>query len=183
MYRVTTLFSGPLVTGGGINQFYFDEGAGTASAAHAAARAFWTAANDVMSTQVSWTTQGEIELVSETGEVTGVESTDPFTSNGSATGDALPLTTQGLIRWRTGIFVGGREIRGRTFIPGPVESLNDANGRPGSGTLIEMNQCPAALLGASGAEFRIFSRTKSTSATVISGTAWTQWASLRSRRD
>lgn len=183
MYRVTTLFSGPLVTGGGINQFYFDEAAGTASAAAAAARAFWQAAADVMSTQVVWTVEGEVELVDETGAITGVESTDPFTSNGSSTGDPLPIATQGLIRWRTGFFMGGRELRGRTFIPGVTEGLNGTDGKPNSGALIEMNQAPAALLGASGAEFRIFSRTKNASATVVSGSAWTQWATLRSRRD
>jgi hypothetical protein len=183
MYRVTTVFSGPLVVGGGINQFYFDEAGGSAAAAHAAARAFWTAANDVMSTQVSWTTEGEVEIVSETGAITGVESTDPFTSNGSATGDPLPVATQGLIRWRTGVFLGGRELRGRTFIPGVTEGLNGTDGRPNSGALIEMNQAVTAMLGAASSEFRIFSRTKNASATVVSGSAWTQWATLRSRRD
>lgn len=184
MYRVNTVFSGPLVAGGGISRFYFDEAGGTPAQAHAAAVNFWNAVDEVMSTQVAFTVEAEVELVdASTGAITGIESTDPYSASGTGSGDPLPPATQGLVRWRTGAFVNGREVRGRTFLPGMLESLNDSAGRPNSGALTVINNAAGNLIGDADSELVIFSRTRALQATVVSGQAWSQWAQLRSRRD
>lgn len=99
MYRVKTIFTGPLVTGGGISQLYFAEGGGSAENAASAVAEFWEAMAGVMSSQVTITVSGEVELVSSsTGQVTGLEATDNVSFPGLSTGDPLPPATQALIR-------------------------------------------------------------------------------------
>lgn len=183
MYRVTTTFTGPLVNGGGINRLYFDEAGGTAAQAHAAVTAFWQAVDELMHVDLAFSVEGEVELVDETGAITGVENTDTVSGAGANTGDPLPPATQGLVRWRSGLYVGGRELRGRTFIPGISELMSGTNGRPSSGALTVMNVAAGNLIANGTSELRVFSRTKSASATVVAGQAWNQWAQLRSRRD
>lgn len=184
MYRVNTVFSGPLVAGGGICRLYFDEAGGTAADAHAAVVSFFNAVDEVMSTQVAFTVEAEVELVNAaTGAITGIESTDAYSATGTGSGDPLPPATQGLVRWRTGAFVDGREVRGRTFLPGMLESLNDSAGKPNSGALTVINVAAGNLIGDGDSELVIYSRTKSLQATVVSGQAWSQWAQLRGRRD
>lgn len=183
MYKVTTLFTGPEVAGGGINELYFADTAGTAAQAHAAVRTFWTALGDHMRITVQWTVLGEVEEVdAASGSITGVTSTDQFASSGNSSGEPLPPATQGLIRWRTGFYFSGREIRGRTFIPGMLEG-SSTNGAPASTALTTFNNAAAGLVGATNAELVVYSRTHGTAAPAISGTAWSKWAQLRSRRD
>ena len=184
MYRVKTTFSGTPVAGGGVNFLYFSEEGGTAAQAQAAVKTFWQAVDDLMHTTVAYTVSGDVEYVSEsTGEIFGIGTTDAYTGNGAGTGDILPPATQGLIRWRTGFYVSGREIRGRTFVPGMTEAINDASGRPTSGAVTVLNNAASALVGNGTSELVVFSRTHLQAGIVASGTAWSNWASLRSRRD
>lgn len=184
MYRVTTVLSGPLVVGGGISRFYFAETAGTAAQAHAAVVSFWNAVDEVMSTQVSFTVEGEIEeWDAATGTITGVDNTDPYTATGTATGDPLPPATQGLIRWRTGFYTSGRELRGRTFIPGMTEGNNGSDGKPASGVRVVLGNAANSLRSGASHQLSVYSRTHATAAPVTSSSVWTEWAQLRSRRD
>lgn len=182
MYRITTLFSGPLVNGGGINQLYFDQGGGTGVQAHVAARAFWQNIDDVMHSSVTYQVLAEIELVDNTtGQVEGIETTDVYNGTGQLSTDPLPPTVQGLVRWRTGVYDNGREIRGRTFLPGMCEG-NSTDGAPTSGTVGVFNTAAGNLVADANSELVVWSR-KGLFAPVVSGQAWVKWASLRSRRD
>lgn len=182
MYRVTTLFTGPLVNGGGINQLYFDQGGGTAAQAHAAVRAFWQNIDDVMHNSVAYQVLPEVELVDNiTGQVEGIETTDNYAGTGQLATDPLPPTVQGLVRWRTGVYNNGREVRGRTFLPGMCEGNSDA-GAPTSGTVGVFNTAAGNLVGDPNSTLVVWSR-KGLFADVVSGQAWTKWGSLRSRRD
>lgn len=182
MYRITTLFSGPLVQGGGINQLYFDQGGGTGADAHSAVVAFWGEVDGWMQGGLQYTVEGEIELVDNiTGQVESVETTDAVSGVGSVGGDALPPANQALIRWRTGVFNGGREIRGRTFIPG-IAMAASVSGVPTSELRNTLNTAAGNLIGDPDSELVVWSR-KGTFATVTSGSAWNKFATLRSRRD
>lgn len=182
MYRITTLFSGPLVTGGGIQQFYFDQGGGTAAQAHAAVRTFWTSIALGSHTSLTITVTPEVELVDNaTGQVEGIETAETYTTTGQTAGDPLPLASQGLLRWRTGVYNAGREIRGRTFLPGQVEAAS-TGGVPSSTTLTSWTNAGLALMNNASSELVVWSR-KGQFATVTSASAWSQWATLRSRRD
>jgi len=104
--------------------------------------------------------------------VTGTEGTEK-----------LPPATQGLIEWRTGFFVGGREIRGRTFIPGLSNSSSAANGVPTSTWLTLAAAASTAIIGWTSSDFVVYSPTKHQKALVTAGQPWNEWAVLRSRRD
>lgn len=118
---------------------------------------------------------------SATGQTVGTESLGPFTQhNGVSATEALPLTTQVLCQWRTGVYFGGRELRGRTFVPGINTDVDD-NGQVLAAVVASQNTRNAAL--ASGGNCIVYSPTKRQYATMSTGTTWTQFASLRSRRD
>jgi hypothetical protein len=103
----------------------------------------------------------------------------------AATGNApLPFSTQGLHRWRTNTFIGGKRIAGRTFIP---NLANDAqlNAVPSAGFLAALNTEGGILLAAGGPtnQFGVWSRKNGSFHEATSQSPWTNFAVLRSRRD
>lgn len=183
MYRVQTTFSGTPVNGGGVQHFYFSEPAGTAAQAHSAVVTFWQGIANNMSNTLSFTVEGEVELVDEAdGHVTGITSVSAVSGTGNLAGDILPPATQGLIRWRTGAFVDGREIRGRTFLPAMLEA-NSTLGVPLSAITTSFTSYGSGLIANATSELLVYSRTLHASATVVTASTWTKWAQLRSRRD
>lgn len=182
MYRVRTTFSG----GAGapyLSTFYFNVIGGlTAANANAATGAFWTAVKPYIMSSTIYATDAEVaEIDIATGEVTGLVPVTPATGTGGATGDDLPTMTQGLVRWRTGTFVGGREVRGRTFLPSMGE-VNSTTGVPIAAIKTAVNTAAAALIADANSDFVIYSKTHRDAVPVVSGSMWTQWAVLRSRR-
>lgn len=103
----------------------------------------------------------------------------------ASTGNApLPFSSQGLIRWRTGAFVGGKQIVGRTFIP---NLANDAqlNALPSAGFTAAMQGAADALIAADvdANQFGVWSRKNGTFTPAATGSPWSNFAVLRSRRD
>lgn len=183
MFRVSTQLSGTVVTGGGLSQMYFSQSVGTAADAHAAVAAFWYAISPLVTSALTMTILPEVELVdTASGQVEGIETTDQVTYLGGPTADPLPLASQGLVRWRTGIYTGGREIRGRTFLPGMLET-NSTNGKPAGALISAVNAAAGSLYGDPDAQLVVYSRTHGVQADVTSASMWTEWAQLRSRRD
>lgn len=182
MYRVRTVFQG--VTGSPwVSTAAFDESVGTAQQAVTAVGAFWNAVDSLMEASVTWSTNADVETVTaSTGQVTAVTATTPVTGNGTAATTGLPVATQGLVRWRTGVYVGGREIRGRWFIPGLSTAQNN-DGAPTAAAVLTINNAASALIADPDTRLMIWSRKNGQQISVTSGTAWTQFAVLRSRRD
>lgn len=130
-----------------------------------------------------WTVQPEVNFLDvATGEVTETFIVPEVSGNGADAADQLPRATQGLITWLTGTFVGGRQIKGRTFLPGPCETSNDAAGRPLAaykdnvaviGTRLVVQPNPLV----------VYSPTHLTAPAVSGYTVGAEWAVLRSRRD
>lgn len=182
MYRVRTVFQG--VTGSPwVSTAFFDSGAGTAQDAVTATGTFWQAADSLMEASVTWSTQADVETVNaNNGQVTAVTSTTPVTGAGVAGQTGLPIASQMLVRWRTGVYIAGREIRGRWFIPGIAVSINN-DGQPTGPSVITVNTAASTLIGDANSQLVIWSRANTQQAVVSSGTCWTQFAVLRSRRD
>ena len=181
MYRIRTTFSG-LQGAPYLSTFYFSDGGGTAQQAATAAGNFWAAVDAKMSVAMTWVQDSEVAEVNVgTGAVEGVSSIVPMNGVGGVAGDALPPATQGLVRWRTGVFVAGREIRGRTFIPGCVES--ESNGLPAGSSTAVWNAAASALIADATSLFVVWSKTHGVEQVVTAGGAWNQFAVLRSRRD
>jgi hypothetical protein len=205
MYRVTTLFSGTYVAGGGIQQFHFIEGGGTALQALAAAKAFWAACSGFLVAGTIGITQGTVETVDElTGQVTAVTAGTNGTTSFTGGSEAMAPQVQGLVQWRSGIFADGREIRGRTFLPAMMESLNTL-GAPAESLVTAVGVAAAALIADANSGLCVWRRPRverpqvgvpgdrwylpaqsarvGTHAVVSSGAMWSKWATLRSRRD
>jgi hypothetical protein len=182
LYRVRTVFTG--VQGSPwLNTLFFEETAGTAQQAADAAGAFWGAVDSRMATTVSWSTEAEVAIVNEaTNQITSLTTTTPVTGTGAGGATQLPIETQGLVRLRTGTFVGGREVRGRFFIPGLTENDNDS-GIPNAGITAVVNPAATTLTGGVNHVLMVFSRVHLVAHNVTSAAMWTSWAGLKSRRD
>lgn len=181
MYRVRTTFDG--VQGSPyLSTFYFSSALGSAQQAATAAGTFWNSVEPVMVSALNWTLERDVATIdAATGQTTAVTQVSANSGSGSAGAGPLPFSNQGLIRWRTGVFAGGREIRGRTFIPGPTETLSDEVPTAAYGTTI--NPAITALIGDANSTLVVWSRANGVEEDVTSGDLWNSWAVLRSRRD
>lgn len=184
--RVTTRFVGGPAVGGGINKLYFEDSLAPADAA-GAVQDFWTACAAVQVNTLQMIVDGTMEIVDvESGQVTGLATTDTVTITGANNQDPLPKASQGLLRLRTGDFIGGRERRGRIFVPGLLEANNDA-GQVGTSLRNALNTAGEILTATD--FFAVYSRPAPDApgsgafSLVASVDCWDQWAVLRSRRD
>jgi hypothetical protein len=181
--RVKVNYTGASVTGPAVSRFHFTTALGSDQSCVDAVAAYFEAIDGQLSGTLSWASDSLVEYFDiATGETQSLGSTTPFTGTGSGDGQQLPLTTQGLISWRTGAYLAGREIRGRTFVPGFTETGSDA-GRPTSGVISAMVNAAAALVAETDIDFVVWTKTHGTAAVVVGADVWSEWASLRSRRD
>lgn len=123
------------------------------------------------------------EINQVTGEITGAYTVTGPSLTFTATAEALPPATQMLVSLNTGVFAGGRQIRGRCFIPGWTEASNGPGGLPNDDVKTAVQTAYVNALGSGGRRTGVWSR-KNGTFTQISGVGiGTQWAVLRSRRD
>lgn len=164
---------------------YFEGGAATADAARDAVVGFLTDMLPVVSSDVTAILDIQATIIeTTTGQPVGVATVDPYTAPGGNVNDMLPRTTQCLIRWDTGVFLNGRQVRGRTFIPGMCENFNDDGGIPNAAFIAGVAETATALLEEPGnPQLVVWSRSTSTAQLVTGAAVWTQWAVLKSRRD
>lgn len=191
MIRTRVNMSG-LVNGGGVSTMYWGEDTAEAAAAAATGlNAFWQSIADRISAAVTLSMDSEVEVVdASTGLITGTHSVTGWSVVGTDTGATLPPITQGLIRWRTGVFgpatataPGGREIRGKTFIPGPTIASVDG-GKPNAAYRTDLANAAATLRDISTpVSLVVYSPTYRLGPNVNNSSVWTEFASLRGRRD
>lgn len=132
----------------------------------------------------TWTTGPEIILINPVnGETVGVVSGDPEIVTGTNADAALPPATQLLVRWRTGVYVAGREIRGRTSIPCQLESLNTIAGRPDPSHRAAVELRAETLVDSSVNQLVVWSKKNGRHEPVEFSSVWNEWSVLRSRRD
>lgn len=184
MLRVRTVFNSAIAGAPYLSTMYFtgDDDASGALDAVTAVGVFWGAVDALMDSEVTWATEAEVVVMSNDGTITGSFSVTPVTGAGALAAEQLPLAAQGLVRWATGQYVNGRRLRGRTFIPGLVEASNN-NGRLVAASATVISNAAAALIATGTVDLAVWSRTHSTSFPVTSATVWTEFATLRSRRD
>ena len=118
---------------------------------------------------------------STNGQPTASASVTSSPVSGADSIDPLPGNVNGVVRLSTPLFVAGRQLQGRLWVPGPTEN-NNTNGKPTStyqsfilAAVVDNIVTPANGL-------VIFSRTHHTFDAVTSASIWNQWGSLRSRR-
>jgi hypothetical protein len=196
--RVRTVFSGPAGSPWlGTAYFDGDEGDLFAQDMVDAVGAFWGAVDFYLDNTVQWTTEPEVLQLDEfTGQALDVFATDPSTGTGSSSGEIAPTLLQGLVRWRTGSFMDGREVRGRWFVPGLGEQyLND--GLLASGAVTAWNAAAAAYIATAGISPVIWQRPRvadpgaeppveareGSMHPIVAGSATNRFSPLRTRRD
>ena len=184
MLRVRTTFGG--VTGSPwLSTFYFTGNDTQTGANNAvlATGAFWGAVDSHMGLSVTWSTEPEVAQLTAAGVLQALYQTTAATGTGTGGGDMLPIATQGLVKWRTGVFAGGREIRGRTFIPGLLEAVCSPTGAPTSALLTTVNTAAATLIADVNSSLAVWSKKNLQADPAVTGSTWNQFAVLRSRRD
>jgi len=143
---------------------------------------FWNSLLTSLADGMTITVEPIVDSInSDTGEVTSSTGvTPPTPTNCSDTADNLPFATQALVQLRTGVYFGGRELRGRYFVPGYCESAQTA-GAPSSAVISALQAAAQSL--ADDADQIVYSPTKHEFADVSTCQVWNKWAVLRSRRD
>jgi hypothetical protein len=184
LIRTSMVWNGS--TGGqGFTQHYF---LGAGDLAHCTAAVtqqdgFYDSLASNIANDLSWVISGDVEVIDVgTGLITSVVTVPEALGSGTHSDEKLPLATQGLVRWRTGTFINGRRLQGRTFLPGMVEFNNADTGRVFTGFVGTVNTAAATFIGGS-ADPAIYSKTHSSASSIQSASMWTEWAVLRSRRD
>lgn len=181
MLRVTTTTTGP--AGAPYYTTMYFEGAvlADAQAASNAVKQFWTDCSSAIGATTNMLVNSEVEVVDPaSGQVTGTFNVPQLVVGGVAGGDHLPDFTQGLVRWLTGIYVNGRQLRGRTFIPSPTEAAH-TGGNPTAGYVSDVQAAADTLMGTS--DLGVYSPTHRVFALGTTASVWQRWALLRSRRD
>jgi hypothetical protein len=182
--RVRTIWTGVAGTPAYSN-FYFDADTTDAADFQAMVLETWDTIKTQIKEGVTATMVNPIPIINDgTGDVVDVAIGAGGSTSGTNTEDELPPMTSGLLQMHTGQFYGGRELRGRCFIPYPTRTLS-SGGKPTSDYRGQLSDAFNGLLGISGANgaWRIFSPSKHVSNAVSSISIWDQWGSLRSRRD
>lgn len=183
VWKVRHLISGTYVTGDGYNTLYFDSAGGTAQQAATAATAFWTGVRDLIHTSTTITLQTEVvEIDVGTKQPNGVDTVAAASVTGNASEDPMSPLNQAVVNWRTGVFVNGRERRGRTFIPALTEGdWNSGAWAPTRASAV--TTAISTLIGAANAELCVYSPTHAAATAVSGGSLKTKMSYLRSRRD
>nr|CRY96281.1 hypothetical protein [uncultured prokaryote] len=182
MLRVRTVFTGPPGTPW-LSTMYFDSSdGGDAPAATARVADFWDACAVKIFTSVNITVQPEVAILNSAGELTGIAAGTVHNVSGTGSGDPLPWATQGLIIWDTNVFTDGRQVIGKTYVPGLTEGNATGGVLNGTGQSALLGAA-TGLLASDSPAFAVFSRKHSTINDVVAGRVDTQFAVLRSRRD
>lgn len=185
MIRVRVVFAGVPGTPWLATHYFSGDGTGgEAQLAVDAVRDFWLAVDNFMVNTVSWSTESAVAVMTTSpGTVTGLISTTVRSGAGGTAATLLPGMTNWIVNWRTGSFSGGRELRGKTYVPGPTESDNDTNGVPSGGSRTAIQTAADTLHAVATPSLQVWSRKNGVSSGVIAASVPAKWGSLRSRRD
>lgn len=81
-----------------------------------------------------------VQMSQTTGQPTGAfVATPPASVTPVGAAQPLPLATQALARWDTGIYIRGRRLVGKSFLPGFMESGSDTGVGPNSSLTTALN--------------------------------------------
>jgi hypothetical protein len=181
VYRVRTAITGT-VGGPMVATQWFDASVGTAQDAATATQLFWHNARLRISNGFSMLVEPLVYVIDVASGLAIANA--PVTSSvetGGVSSDNMPGYVQGLVAWHTGIFIAGRELIGKTFLPGVTEGDN-SNSAPTGAYLTDMGSAASTLVASSPANPVVYSRVHHTFAPIAAGAVDTQWAILRSRR-
>lgn len=137
----------------------------------------------ITSSAILWTGDSVVDYLDPaTGQVTSQDGVTPDIVVGTDAAQRLSPLIQGLMEWSTGVFIGGRQLRGKTFWAGATEAVNDPPGVPSAGYISGAAAQGGYLLSSIGHGV-IYSRKNAQYEPITSVSVWGQWAYLSGRRD
>jgi len=180
--RFRTVFTG--VAGAPwYNNLYFEGGTPEGAAYGEAVATFWDECASQMDSEVSWVVEPTYTVIeTDTGLIQDIGDWAGDTGVGSVAGEALPWACQGIINWRTNLYIAGRELRGKTFVPALQQNANN-NGVLVGTAVADLLGAAENLISNSNSAFCVYSRTHLTEAIVESAQVPLKIGVLRSRRD
>lgn len=190
LWKVTAKWTGGSI-GSGFSNFYFTAGVGSAQQAMDAARKFLSdsySAGAGLPAGVNISFDPIVTVLAETnGQISNVLAvTAGITITGSDT-TRYAAVAGACVTWRTGIYLGGRKVRGRTFLV-PLGGLALQNDGTVDTTFLGFINNAAAALVAAAPELVVWKRPSGPAAVdgvgvpVIGGTCSDKTAFLSSRR-
>ena len=111
--------------------------------------------------------------------VAGFTGSNLWTQTGTSSPTSLPDQTSILVRWKTGVWVNGRQITGRTYLPYPSQSTG--GGQPSASVVNDISASANVLINTIG--LGVWSRTAGQVALITSASVWGEYAVQRRRRD
>lgn len=184
MLRVRSLFTGVPGSPYYSNLFFDGELSTDAAAAQDAVNDFFSTVMVLCAPPIVVQVEPFVASVDPaTGDVVGGFTTPPQPQiGGTGAGSPIPPSSQMLAQLRTGVYAGGREIRGKFNLPYVTEEQNVGAGVPAPGAQAALLAGFNTML-ASGPDLLVFSRKNGSAPAVSSVTISNKWAVLRSRRD
>lgn len=167
MWRVVAHWGGGKI-GTGFTNLFFTEGVGTAQAAADAARAFFFTsygpAGVRLPSNINIVFDGAVDVIDVVDGTLAstIPVTAPLPVTGGDTGHYSALSGA-CVTWLTGALVGGRRVRGRTFLVPLGAAGLDTDGTIDTSTVTAINTASAALIAAT-PELTIWRRPTTTAA-------------------
>lgn len=182
LWRVRTAFTG--IPGSPyVSTMHFEHALSGPAVVVDRVRDFWTGMVGIGTTPMVATVEGDVSVIDEaTGLTVGVESTADLVVTFTGVTERLPPANQILVRWQTGLFPSGRQVMGKTFVPG-VSEANATAGTVQQATRDAIQVLAAALIAPTDERFVVYSRKNLAGYRVLTSSVWEQFAVLRSRRD
>lgn len=190
IWRVVVTWSGGKI-GTGYTNMFFNTGVSTAQAAADAAREFWRAGTSIggaLPAGVTLAFPAVVDTIEATnGQLTSNTSITAPAAITGADATAYSAVSGACVTWRTGEFVNGRRVRGRTFIVPLGGASYQTDGTLGASFLGTLNTAITALVAAA-PEFCVWRRptgpgaADGSSHVVAAGTVTDQASFLSSRR-
>ena len=184
--EILTRWSGGLSASEMVSVMYFGDLVPIADARGLLAD-FWTAVSAELDESYTWSidTEGR-QIAPATGQTVGVwQSPLPLAGNGGV-GFTYPVSNASMVlfQWRTGVYRNGREVRGRTFIPG-LATNRTLGGELDPAARVRLRAAAQTELAETGA-LGIWSRPRESAPgefyEVTNAGVWNELAVLRGRR-
>jgi hypothetical protein len=164
----------------GVSTFYFDD---TSAPPLTAVRNFFDACKSFHPNVVNWSFPNSGRTIDVNGNVIGAWSVSSVSNVvGTAADNNYSSVSGYLVRWNTGTFVGGRELRGKTFMVPASNAVYDIAGTIQGGMTTSVPTAANALIAAA-PTLRVWSRRHASVATVSAGAMPDKAIVLRTRRD
>lgn len=184
MLRTTVRMAGPL---DGTPYFsithHIGEGSTAASAAQSKVMDFWGDLAPSMGDGLVISVVESALVAEPTGQKADEYPITAAPVEGSATAELLPPSNQALLRLKTGIFLGGRQVSGRIFVPAlNLDASDGGRLNPATPAILEA-AVTNNLIGTDDGDLQVYSKKNGAAYNVTSVSCWEEWAVLRSRRD